>query len=74
MWLSRSLEVTARICTLCDAVYRQRLPKAEIDARAAGLLAWLDANYQFQVTEPDGGDPGLWKDLVLRIRDGRKDR
>ena len=74
VWLSRSLEVTARICTLCDAVYRQRLPKAEIDARAAGLLAWLDANYQFQVTEPDGGDPGLWKDLVLRIRDGRKDR
>jgi hypothetical protein len=66
-WLSRSLEVSARICTLCDAVYREKLPKAEIEARAQALLKWLDANFQFQASEPDGGDPGLWKPLIHRI-------
>ena len=51
-------------CTLCDALHREKLPPADIDARAAKLLAWLDGNFQFQVAEPDGGDPGFWRSLV----------
>lgn len=71
VWLARSLEVAAKICTLCDALYRQKLSKGDIEARAAGLVTWLDANFSFQVTEPDGGDPGLWKGLVARISQSR---
>ena len=44
---------------LCDALHREKLPRAEIDARTAELLAWLDGNFQFQAAEPDGGDPGF---------------
>ena len=58
VWMSRCLEVSARFCTLCDALHREKLPWADIDARAGELLAWLDANFQFQVAEPDGGGPG----------------
>jgi len=68
LWLSRCLEVTARICLLCDALYREKAPKAAIDAQAAALLGWLDGQFQFQIAEPDGGDPALWKDLIARIR------
>jgi hypothetical protein len=67
IWLSRCLDVATRICRLCDAVYRQRQPQASIDAQAADLLAWLERDFSFEVTEPDGGDPGLWKELVRRI-------
>jgi hypothetical protein len=65
--LSQSLEVSARICMLCDALHREKPPPAELAARADKLLAWLDANFQFQITEPDGGDPGLWKAVIRRI-------
>jgi hypothetical protein len=34
-------------------------------------LAWLDKNFQFQVPEPDGGDPGLWKPLLAKIAGSR---
>jgi hypothetical protein len=67
--LGRCLEVVARISMLCDAVYREKPGKAEINTRARELLDWLDANFQFEITEPDGGDPGLWKSLVTRLRD-----
>ena len=70
LWLGRCLEVSARICMLCDAVYQEKPGKSEIGARADKLLKWLDANFQFQITEPDGGDPGLWKKVVERIRQG----
>jgi hypothetical protein len=66
--LSRCLEVLARISLLCDGVYREKPGKAEIDARAHELLDWLNANFQFEITEPDGGDPGLWRNLVTRLR------
>jgi hypothetical protein len=66
--LSRCLEVSARVCDLCDAVHRRKLDKMQIIDLADKLLAWLDGNFQFQIAEPDGGDPGLWKDLVKRIR------
>ena len=72
VWLGRCLEVVAKICMLSDVVYRVKLAKSEIDARTAGLLQWLDANFQFQVTEPDGGDPGLWKGLITRIGSGAR--
>jgi hypothetical protein len=68
--ISRCLDVTARIWMLCDAVYREKLSKVQIDARAEELVAWLDANFQFEITEPDGGDPGIWKNMVKRIRHG----
>jgi hypothetical protein len=67
-WLSRCLDVAARFCRLCDAWHRKRVPPAELDARSVELLSWLEANFRFEVTEPDGGDPGLWKGLVARIR------
>ena len=67
VWLARCLEVTTRICLLGDAVVRQKLPRAESNARAAELIKWLDAHFQFQVAEPDGGDPGLWKRLITDI-------
>jgi hypothetical protein len=70
--LAEGLEVTARICLLGDIVYRQKLPKVQVNARTAELLRWLDANFQFQVTEPDGGDPGLWKNLIERLRRAAK--
>lgn len=66
--LSRCLEVSSRVCLLCDAVYRQKLDKTQITNLADKLLAWLDENFQFQIAEPDGGDPGFWKDVVKRIR------
>jgi hypothetical protein len=72
VWMARCLEVTARICLLCDAVYRQKIPRSQSEARAAELIKWLNANFQFQVTEPDGGDPGLWKDLIKRIGQAAK--
>ena len=72
MWLGRCLEVSARFCMLCDALHREKLPRAEIDARAGELLAWLDGNFQFAAAEPDGGDPGFWRSLVARIRDAAK--
>jgi hypothetical protein len=67
-WLSRCLEVSARFCRLCDAWHRKTASPEELDARAAALLSWLEANFRFEVTEPDGGDPGLWKGLVSQIR------
>ena len=70
VWLARCLEVATRLCRLCDAVYREKRPRAEIEAQAAALLGWMEKSFQFQVTEPDGGDPGLWKDLVKRIAKG----
>jgi hypothetical protein len=74
VWLCRCLEVSAKICGLCDAAYREKLPKAEIEARARAIRAWLDANFQLQATEPDGGDPGLWKALIQRIAGAPSDR
>jgi hypothetical protein len=70
VWMSRCLEVSAKICMLCDAVRREKPGRAEIAKRADELLKWLYANFQFQVTEPDGGDPGLWKKVVAAIRAG----
>ena len=69
--LSQCLEVSARICLLGDAVYREKPGKSEIGVRADKLLAWMDANFRFQATEPDGGDPGLWKAVVTRLRDAQ---
>jgi len=71
-WLAKCLEVGARLCRLCDAVHREKRPRKEIEALAADLLAWLDKNFQFQGTEPDGGDPGLWKPLIARIAGTRQ--
>ncbi len=67
-WLSKCLEVGARICDFYHLVYRRKLPGAEINAKANELLAWLDENFQFQKTEPDGGDPAIWKSLVTRAQ------
>jgi hypothetical protein len=72
--LGQSLEVSARICMLCDALHREKPDRSELGARADKLLAWLDANFQFQTTEPDGGDAGLWKNVIKRIRDARDSR
>jgi hypothetical protein len=69
MRLSGCLEVAARICMLADAVHREKPGKAEIEARAEKLLAWMDHNYSFQVAEPDGGDAGFWKATVRHIRE-----
>jgi hypothetical protein len=70
IWMSRCLDVAARMCRLCDAVYRQKQPQTTIDAHAAELLTWLQHNFSFEVTEPDGGDPGLWQTVVRRIAAG----
>jgi hypothetical protein len=67
-WLSRCLEVSARLCRLCDTWHRKQVPPAKLDALAAELLSWLEANFRFEITEPDGGDPGLWKGVVGHIR------
>jgi len=66
--LGRCLEVVARISLLCDAVYREKPGKAEINARARQLLEWLEADFQFETTEPDGGEPALWKNLIRLLR------
>jgi hypothetical protein len=68
VWLSRCLEVSARFCALCGAWHRKDVPQKQIDSRAADLQTWLEANFRFEVTEPDGGDPGCWKDLLAQIR------
>ncbi|NUQ64936.1 MAG: hypothetical protein HUU20_20935 [Pirellulales bacterium] len=69
-WLVQCLEVGARLCRLCDAIHREKRSREETDALAAEILTWLEKNFQFQTTEPDGGDPGLWKSLVARIAKG----
>lgn len=66
--LSRCLEVASRICLLYDAAYRQKLDKTQIIQRADTLLSWMDTNFPFQITEPDGGDPATWKPVVTYIR------
>jgi hypothetical protein len=65
--LSDCLEVVARICLLADAVHRERPGKPAIEAQAADLLTWLERNHAFHKAEPDGGDPGLWKQAVQHI-------
>jgi hypothetical protein len=70
VWLAKCLEVATRLCRLCDVVYRQKRPRAEIEAQAASILGWMEQSFPFQVTEPDGGDPGLWRALVKRIANG----
>ena len=67
-WLSKCLEMGARVCDFYDLVYQQKPPAAQVDAKATELLAWLDENFQFQKADPDGGDPGIWKDLIARAR------
>jgi hypothetical protein len=68
LWLGRCLEVSARFCLLCDAWRRKDVSQADLDARAAELLTWLEANFRFEAAEPDGGDPGFWKGVLTRIR------
>jgi hypothetical protein len=62
--LSRCLEVGARFCDFCHVIHREPLSGMEAGDKANKLLAWLDETFQFQKTEPDGGDPSIWKRLI----------
>ena len=53
LWMGRCLEVSARFCTLCDALHREKLPRAEIDARAARTAGL--AGRQFPVPDRRAG-------------------
>ncbi|MCL5096028.1 MAG: glycoside hydrolase family 20 zincin-like fold domain-containing protein [Candidatus Omnitrophica bacterium] len=65
-WLQRCLEAGARMSDLYDLVYRQKRPVAEATERAHELQAWMEREFKFEKTEPDGGDSGIWKTLISR--------
>jgi hypothetical protein len=67
--LSKCLDVSSRICLLYDACYRKKYDEKRIYRQSEKLLDWMDANFQFEITEPDGGDPGYWKSVVHYIRE-----
>ena len=52
------------------AVDRQKLPRAEIDARRVELIRWLDANFQFQVSAPTA----RWIARLLQRLDRQMDK
>jgi hypothetical protein len=70
LWMSQGLDVAGRMCELCDALHRQHRPPAQLEAQAAALIDWMEKNFRFEATEPEGGDLGLWRDLVRRIAKG----
>jgi hypothetical protein len=62
------LEVGARFCDFYHGIHREPLSATEAGEKANELLAWLDENFQFQQTEPDGGDPSIWKRLMAEAQ------
>ncbi|NLF09320.1 MAG: hypothetical protein GX594_15275 [Pirellulaceae bacterium] len=63
-WLSKCLDAGARFSELYGMIYQEENSAAVINTRANEILAWLDGNFQFQKSEPDGGDVGSWKELI----------
>ena len=72
IWLSKGLEAGAKLYNLYDLIYRQKPAKEIIDSNAQQLLAWLDKNFRFQKSDPDGGDIASWKDLVTSAQQAYK--
>lgn len=67
-WLSKCLEAGARMCNLYYLAYRGSHSTEEVNATAGAFSAWLDRHFQFQRAEPDGGDVGSWKGLIIRAQ------
>ncbi|MCL5098688.1 MAG: glycoside hydrolase family 20 zincin-like fold domain-containing protein [Candidatus Omnitrophica bacterium] len=65
-WLSRCLEAGARMSEFYDLAYGRRLPAPELDESGGRLREWLEQQFEFQITEPDGGDVGQWLGLITR--------
>lgn len=70
--LSRCLDVAARFCRLLDAAHHPGPEKdawrRSVEAGADELQAVLERDFQFQKSEPDGGDAGCWLPLLSRVR------
>jgi hypothetical protein len=70
--LSRCLNVAARFCRLLYAVHHPGPDddawRRSVEAGADELRAMLEKDFQFQKSEPDGGDAGCWLPLGSRIR------
>ena len=44
------------------------IPHPQAMARAGKEDILLGENFKFQKTEPEGGDPAIWKSLVTRVQ------
>jgi hypothetical protein len=70
--LSQCLDVGARFCRLLDTAHhpgpQEDAWRRSVESGADELRAMLEKRFQFQKSEPDGGDAGCWLPLVSRIR------
>jgi hypothetical protein len=67
-WLAQGLEFGARLSDLYQLAREPATSREQREGAVTSLLAWLDGNFKFQPTDPDGGDVGIWKALVNQAR------